>query len=190
MRLLYILGWGYVAIAGALTMRAAQPQSYPPMTVLGAPVGSPAVQWFNAARAHCNPVEVAVMMNRTPPPADWQGQAYGAACLALAGKIERATALIDALPEDRRQPAAGVVFDVGHPVADAGDDESAGPMMSLVVQYWPNHYMALYHAGMAQYRLGKHDIARQHLQEFLKHYQQEDGWTGSARATLQEIGKR
>ena len=190
MRLFYILGWGYVAIAAALIMRANQPHASVSSQVFGAPVGSPAFQWFNAMRARCNPVEVAVNMTRTPPPQDWEGQAYGAACYALAGKIDRAQALIDALPGDRHQQAAGIIFDIGHPVADAGDDDSAGPMMSLVVRYWPNHYMALYHAGMAKYRLGQQGEAKQHLEDFLKYYDQNDGWTGSAKATLAEIGKR
>lgn len=132
-----------------------------------------------AARAGCH-----------RPPSDWQGQAYGAACYALAGKIERAQALIDALPKDRQHQAAGIVFDIGHPIADAGDDDSAGPIMSLVERYWPNHYMALYHAGMAKYRLGQYAEAKQHLEDFLEFYDQNDGWTDSAQATLKEMSKR
>ena len=63
------------------------------------------------------------------------------------------------LPEELRWHAAGVVFNVGHPVADAGDDLAAGPIMELVVEFWPNHYMALYHAGAARYELDDHGSA-------------------------------
>ena len=60
--------------------------------------------------------------------------------------------------------------------------------MELVLRYWPNHYMALYHAGIAQFRTGKSDLARKNLQQFLKEYSQDDGWTGSARAALKDLG--
>jgi hypothetical protein len=102
----------------------------------------------------------------------------------LAGKIERARWVIDELPVEHRPTAANIVFSVAHPVADAGDDRSAGPIMELVVDYIPDHYMALYHAGMSEYALGQHALARKHLEAFLTYYQQNDGWTGQARAAL------
>ena len=43
-----------------------------------------------------------------------------AACYALAGRIDLARATIMELPEERRYHAAGVVFNIGHPAADAG----------------------------------------------------------------------
>lgn len=49
------------------------------------------------------------------------------------------------MPKKQQEKAAGIVFRIGHPVADAGDDESAGPIMNLVVKYQPWNYMALYH---------------------------------------------
>ena len=105
-----------------------------------------------------------------------QGVGYHAACFALAGKIDDARHLIDGLDQGGRQTAAYIVFNVGHPVADAGDDRSAGPIMELVIDYLPNDYMALYHAGMAEYMLGQRDLSRKNLEAFLKLYQQDDGW--------------
>ena len=60
-------------------------------------------------------------------------------------------------------------------MADAGDDESAGPIMRLVVEYQPENYMALYHAGMSEYILGHTDLARTHLQRFLAIYHPRTG---------------
>ena len=42
--------------------------------------------------------------------------------------------------------------------------------MELVLEYWPNQYMALYHAGMSEYALGQPGLARQHLTSFLQYY--------------------
>lgn len=186
MRSVYLAGWGYVVIALALLYQAAHPERH--SVHASAPFNaSDAGSWYQRVRPHCNPVEVELTLNSNPPPENWEGQAYAAACYALAGKIARAAARIDALPEDKRVNAAYVVFEVGHPVADAGDDEAAGPIMELVLRYWPNHYMALYHAGIAQFRTGQHDSARRNLEAFLRQYQQKDGWTESAKQTLREI---
>ena len=87
-----------------------------------------------------------------------------------------------------RGTAAGIVFAVGHPVADAGDDASAGPIMRLVVEYQPENYMALYHAGISEYMLGEMDFARTHLTRFLELYTPEDGWRSNAREVLGRIG--
>ena len=76
-------------------------------------------------------------------------------------------------PHAQRSSAAGIVFNVGHPVADAGDDQSAGPIMRLVVEYQPENYMALYHAGMSEYILGHTDLARTQLERFLEIYTRE-----------------
>ncbi len=69
-----------------------------------------------------------------------------------------------------RGAAANVLFNVAHPVADAGDDRASGPMMELVLDYWPNNYMALYHAGMSEYSLGQTALADKHLRGFLSMY--------------------
>jgi hypothetical protein len=138
----------------------------------------------------CNAVEVEVQQQHRPAPEGVQGAGYSAACFALAGKIERARQTIDRLAAGDRPRAAGIVFDVGHPVADAGDDESAGPIMRLVVEYQPDNYMALYHAGMSEYILGHADLARASLERFLSIYQAEDGWRANARTVLERLGAR
>jgi hypothetical protein len=92
------------------------------------------------------------------------------------------------LPAADRWRAAGLVFDIGHPIADMGDDQSAGPIMELVVEFWPNHYQALYHAGASNYALGRRDQARGYLQEFLSYYHIDDGFTRNARSMLAQLG--
>jgi hypothetical protein len=124
-----------------------------------------------------------------PPPETAEGDAFSAACYALAGRVDRAREIVLRQPDADRWRTVGVVFDVAHPVADAGDDLSAGPIMELVVEFWPNHYMALYHAGMSRYALGQPDRARVHLTAFLEHYHQDDGWRRSAHRVLSEISE-
>ena len=187
-RAFHLAGWGYVAICAALVARAGGPApatggARGPVAVLAGTASDGAV-WFRRVRPYCNSVEVSVLQRHTPAPATFDGQGYRAACYALAGQIDEARRVIDALPADERWRAAGIVFEVGHPVADAGDDRSAGPIMELVVDYWPNHYMALYHAGMAEYMLGQHALARQNLQAFIRLYEQEDGWRSNALEVL------
>jgi tetratricopeptide (TPR) repeat protein len=144
--------------------------------------------WFQSVRQHCNPVEVETYMNWQPAPPNPDGDMYKAACYALAGRIDRAREVIESLPPAVRYQAAGVVFEAGHPAADAGDDIAAGPLMELVVEYWPNHYMALYHAGAARFERGDHAAAEGYLNRFLEEYKADDGWTGSARSMLEQIG--
>ncbi len=189
-----LLGWGFVAIALWFVVRAPAPvaaiaQTQVAQTNGTAPVtiGNDAESWFRRAKPYCNAVEINVLQNREQPPATTQGAAYHAACFALAGKIDDARRIIDKLPQGERFKAAGVVFDIGHPVADAGDDKSAGPIMELVIDYWPNHYMALYHAGMAEYMLGQRDVARKNLTEFLQQYHENDGWRRNGIEVLKRL---
>jgi len=190
-----LLGWSYVALCVALvlaTRRAPSPPSQGGELVqAGGPVGaidpSSAAQWFRRVKPYCNAVEVATLQRSSPAPATVDGAGFHAACLALAGKIDDARRIIDAVPASNRSQAVGIVFDVGHPVADAGDDRSAGPIMELVVDYWPNHYMALYHAGMAEYMLGQRDLAKHNLTEFLRFYAEKDGWRTNAIEVLDRL---
>ena len=145
--------------------------------------------WFTQIKPYCNAVEVDVQQQYLPPPAGTEGAGYSAACYALAGKIDRARQVIEALPSDERSQAAGIVFEVGHPVADAGDDASAGPIMRLVVEYHRENYMALYHAGISEYMLGEMDFARTHLTRFLELYRSKDGWRSNAREVLGRISQ-
>ncbi|HEY8259445.1 MAG TPA: hypothetical protein VIG08_17435 [Gemmatimonadales bacterium] len=189
-RPLYALGWSYVALCGLLLMDARRRpvpsggEPPPPAT----PFRGEASEWFAQVKPFCNAVEVQVRQQQVPPPATVDGAGYGAACYALAGKIEEAKKVIDGLDADQRSRAAGIVFEIGHPVADAGDDKSAGPIMRLVVGYQPDNYMALYHAGMSEYILGESAFARTHLKQFMKLYQSEDGWRANARDVLKRLG--
>ena len=79
------------------------------------------------------------------------------------------------------------MFQIGHPVADAGDDDSAGPIMRLVVKYQPRAYMALYHSGISSYNLGDVDLARDHLTRFLELYERDDGWRRNGLDVLARI---
>jgi tetratricopeptide (TPR) repeat protein len=146
--------------------------------------------WFGAIRQYCNPVEVETRLKWLPAPPTPEGDMRKAACYALAGRIDRARELIDALPEGLRYQAAGFVFDAGHPAADAGDDIAAGPLMELVLTYWPNHYMARYHAGAARFERGDYTLAKGYLERFLKEYSVDDGWHSNAVSMLEQIKKR
>lgn len=189
MRRLYVLAVAWLALGGLSIVTAAAPSA-----VLRHAVVQPSAfsgsggAWFQAMRPFCNPTEVDVRLRWNPPPDGLQGQGFAAACLALAGRIDQARDRILTLEPETRWRAAGIVFNVGHPVADAGDDRAAGPMMELVVEFWPNHYMALYHAGASRWELGDPERARPYLETFLEHYDLEDGWTASARSILEEIG--
>ena len=209
MRKIYFLGLLYVGLSLVYAMRAPEPGAIsddPPVTVTlpddppftvtinveGGPVVDPtdAAAWFRSVKPYCNPVEVVTQLTRSPAPRWADGTAYEAACYALAGRIDMARKRILQLPEDERWSAAGVVFNVGHPVADAGDDLAAGPIMGLVVEFWPNHYMALYHAGAARYALGDHGSAHKYLVSFLEYYDPDDGWRRNALSMIAEIEAR
>lgn len=155
-----------------------------------APSASPAQQWYSQIKPHCNAVEVLTAMNASPPPQTTEGMGFAAACYALAGKIEQAHQLIQKLPPQDRFQAAGIVFAIGHPVADAGDDKSAGPIMEFVIQYQPENFMALYHAGMSQYVLGEWEMSQKNLKSFLNLYQNDDGWRNNAIEVLERIENR
>jgi hypothetical protein len=187
-RALYVAGWGYVALCAWVLTR---PQgSIARTSQAAAPsYGGDAGAWFTRMKPYCNAVEVDVQQQYTPAPAGTQGAGYSAACYALAGKIERARQTIEGLDASDRSAAAGIVFNVGHPVADAGDDQSAGPIMRLVVEYQPDNYMALYHAGISEDILGHADLARTHLERFLEIYRAEDGWRTNARTVLDRLNR-
>jgi hypothetical protein len=186
-RIHYFAGLAYVAfcamlVLGAPAARAGGAAPHP--TPVGAGTGQ---QWFEQVRPRCNTVEVELTWRNNPPPSSVDGQGFGAACLALGGRIDSARAVIDRLDPSQRARAAGIVFEVAHPIADAGDDRSAGPIMNMVVDYWPTHYMALYHAGMADYALGRRASARSLLQRFLVEYHEFDGWRSNAERVLKEL---
>ena len=153
-----------------------------------APFRGAAGEWFAQVKPFCNAVEVEVRQQHLPAPATVEGAGYSAACYALAGKIDRAREVIDRLDRGDRAAAAGIVFEIGHPVADAGDDQSAGPIMRLVGDAISReNYMALYHAGMSEYILGQMDLAKTHLTQFLDLYTADDGWRNNALDVLHRL---
>ncbi|MGE0552289.1 MAG: hypothetical protein AB7R55_02545 [Gemmatimonadales bacterium] len=193
LKLHYAAGFAFLALSGsavvAASRRAGHPVDATPMPDPIADYRGPAVGWFRLVKPYCNTVEAETVIGQHAPPEGLDGLGYAAACFALAGRIERAREyLLRADPAERWQ-AAGIVFEVGHPVADAGDDRSAGPIMELVVEFWPNHYMAQYHAGAAAFGLGRRDSARKHLESFLRDYTTQDGWRSSARGMLDRLGQ-
>lgn len=186
------------ALAGAVAMalqRAERQRHTVDLSVVTtqAPVvddASGAEAWFRSVRPFCNAVEVDTRLKAQPAPPTMQGTMRKATCYALAGRIDRAREAIDGLPRSLRQQAAGLVFEAGHPAADAGDDVAAGPLMELVLEYWPTHYMALYHAGAARFERGDYDVAKGYLERFLSEYATRDGWRSNAVSMLDEIEKR
>lgn len=146
-----------------------------------------AQQWFKTIKPQCNSVEIGTTIGNFPPPQTTGGIGYASACYALAGKIEVADQLIQSLPQTQQAKAANIVFNIGHPIADAGDDESAGAIMNLVVKYQPNNYMALYHAGMSAYILGDLTMSKQHLESFLDIYSCNNRWRQNALEILDRI---
>ena len=185
MRILHLLGVGYAAVCGGMTLKAIwPPESGGEPELPTMPFSGVASVWFQQVKPYCNALEVVTRIRFSPPPSGRVGAGYASACYALAGNIDSARARLLALPESQRAYASSIVFNIGHPVADAGDDRSAGPIMELVLEFWPDNYMALYHAGMSEYALGQADRARVSLQRFLELYHGDDGWRSNALEVL------
>lgn len=195
-RFLYFAAFAYIALCGAIVARKIVSSTGSRIPVeTGVTVAPPrpahamtsGSQWFAATKPYCNQVEVDVRERYSPPPNTSEGAGYAAACFALAGKIDRARQIIEGIPPAERGGAANVLFSVAHPVADAGDDRASGPMMELVLEYWPNNYMALYHAGMSEYSLGQRMLAEKHLQAFLQMYTVADYFHENAEKALKAL---
>lgn len=175
------------ALAGWFGARVFLAPDPPPIATQPTTTNRP---WFERVRPHCNSVEVLTTLQRDPPElTTTTGVGFAAACLSLAGRTDSARTLIFSLQPDERFKAAGIVFDIAHPIADMGDDRSAAPIMELVTFFWPNHYMALYHAGASAYQLGNYARAAGHLEAFMATYTADDGWTGSARGMLTRMNE-
>lgn len=191
MRSLYLIGLLYLGVSAYALVRGAVPLYDDGGGYYFADFASRGGSWYRQVKPYCNALEVEMVHQRHPAPSSMQGTGFSAACWALAGRIDEARQLILTLQGDDRWQAAGIVFEIGHPIADMGDNRSAGPIMELVVEFWPNHYQALYHAGAARFALGEYELAGRHLRDFLSYYDAtEDGWTKSARSMLRRIEAR
>ena len=90
-RPLYLLGFGYLAICGAVVLRhRVGPLRGPEHPPLAVSFGGSAGEWFSSIKPYCNSVEVELAQRQHPAPATLGGQGYGAACYALGGKIDLA----------------------------------------------------------------------------------------------------
>lgn len=145
--------------------------------------------WLTENKAHCNPLEVNRFLAAHAPAPTAEVAGQHAACLAIAGKIAAARDLIAGLSPAQRDEAVTNVFLIAHPIADAGDDESAGPIMELVLEFQPDQYMALYHAGMATAIAGDDAKARRYLHRFLALYLNRDVWNESAHRALDALDR-
>ena len=190
LQLLGLLHLGVLVVVGGVDWIRTDPPALP-VENTGAIIADSGNHWFRQIKPYCNPVEAALMIQRNPPPQDDEGPGYAAACFALAGKLDQADARLAALARGaERHGAASIVFRVGHPVADAGDDDAAGPIMRLVVKYQPNNFMALYHAGIAEFNMGDARLAKAHLERFLELYSRNDTWRKNGQKVLAKIAKQ
>lgn len=192
MRALYVLGIAYIVWCSiVLGEHFALTQKQPVLTghvPAFLPSGTTGANWFAQARPFCNPVEVEMHLSQNPPPQTAEGAGYSAACLVLAGQIDRARSILQSMGKDDRIQAAKIVFEIGHSVADSGDDKSAGPIMRLVLEFDPDNPMALYHAGMSEYVLGEFDSSKAHLRRFVVVYTIDDTTRSEALDMLSRLG--
>ena len=185
--------FGYFAIVAVLV---AKESLYNWLSTRGLPVYSrqnqfaptgDEVAWFNKVKGSCDSLRVEAAIAQSPAPETLIGNSFKAACYGMAGKIDRSFAIVDSLSPADRDYASSIIFQIAHPIADSGDDRSAGPMMELVIKYQPQNYMALYHAGMSQYILGDKEKSRESLKRFLALYNNGDGWTQRGQRVLHAI---
>ena len=63
-------------------------------------------------------------------------------------------------------------------------DPRVGPIMELGLEFWPDHYLALFHAGSARHLGGDLAGAGRYLEQFLTLYAYEDARSEGARRML------
>lgn len=170
----FVIALGAMAIAGGSVMvwRATRAAHKVPATVVTSTVPN-----------NCTALQVETYLAQQPQ----LTAAERINCWAAAGKLERARVELMQLDGAQRQQAVAALFDLAHPIADAGDDRSAGPIMKLIIELWPENYMAMFHVGMAEFALGQDGDATEHLQRFLQMYQANDVWRARANQALQAI---
>jgi hypothetical protein len=183
--------WPGPQIADRIRNRPApELEAMPTQVVTSAPRPEPTAlpaEWFDSVEAHCTSAEARIITDLRPPPSSPEGTAYEAACFALAEDIPMARALILGLPEESQTTAAGIVFDVTEATYDPLVTRAAGPLLELVLEFWPNHYAALFYAGSVRYSIGDVAGATPLLERFLESYGHEDDWWSDARRMLDNI---
>jgi len=152
----------------------ASPPPPPPVT---------AAAWFSDMRPQCSYDAVTLATDLRRPPDSTEGRGYEAACFAMAGRINKARALLLGLDHDARAEGAGLVFDVASELASE-EHPAAGPLFELVVEFWPNHHLALHQAGILRYARGDAAGGRSYLVRFLEAYPEDDSLAGTARSVL------
>lgn len=184
-------------IVGPATVRLfwkPKPEPAPEPVFLEAPKVVPraatAPDWFAEVRPRCTPADVRLATDLNPPPAGVEGVGYKAACFGIARQIPTARSLLLSLPEGDRIPAATVVYEVAEALASEGRHDVAGPLMELVLEFWPDHYMALYEAGTARFVTGDGPGAHGLLARFLEVYRDEDTLTANARNMMERMAER
>lgn len=141
---------------------------------------SAAARWFAAAKPTCNALEVETRMTSAPPPEGAEGSGYAAACWAMAGKLPKASNLLQLVAPAERRAAVAIVFHIGHAVADGGDEKSAGPLLKLVLEFDPENALALYHVAMSSPIEERVPL----LRRFLALYSHDDETRRNAQRTL------
>jgi len=149
-----------------------------------------AQEWFSLLRPRCTPADARLATDLNPPPPGVDGVGFKAACLGLARQLPSARALLLSLPDSDRLEGAARVYDVAQQVAAEGQHDVAGPLMELVLEFWPNHYMALYEAGAARFATGDLVAAQDFLGRFLEVYVQEDDLAANARRMMGGMAER
>jgi len=188
---------GAVVIRRSLAQHEAElpPRAVPDAAVAVADGLSPELaatdggRWFRANRVHCNSVEAGAILRDTPPPAGTHGAAFAIACLALAGDLTRARAMVEALPAQQRGDGVRPTFELVHALADKRDDDHGiTEAMRFVVEYAPDNDLALYHVGLSEFLTA--DLrAHDRLTRFLELHRTDDGFAGAARAMLVDLAK-
>jgi hypothetical protein len=136
----------------------------------------------------CTPAAVTAATDRHPAPSTVEGEGFKAACFAQARKLPNARAVLLGIDESHRAEAASVVYDVARSMSERGHGLAAGQLFELVVEFWPNHYLALHQAGATRYEVGDTSGARAYLERFLAVYAAEDSLTADARRMLDMPG--
>lgn len=140
--------------------------------------------WFEAIRPRCTPAEVRLSTDLNPPPGGWEGVGFKAACYGLARQVASARSLLLSLPEEEQIDGAEILFEVADGLTREGRREVAGPLMELVLEFWPDHPTALYEAGAARFGGGEAAAAREFLERFLEVHGVEDSLAAAARRMM------